>query len=84
MVESSVPYRVSDERKVSRYLERPYVQSIRAMFESTGLSWITLAVGLSLADEHRVRSSELRVFVVAESLEVAVCREGTRHPISSA
>ena len=54
VVESSAPYRTSDERKLFRYLERPYLTAICTMFESSAVSSIRLAVGLPVQDLHRV------------------------------
>ena len=81
IVESSAPYKVSDEKKLIRYLERPYLESIRAMFAPFRVSWILLAVGLPLSDEHHVRSTALTVFAVADSLRVTVRQAGSRYRI---
>ena len=79
IVESSAPYKVSDEKKLTRYLEYPYLESIRIMFAPWPVSRILLAVGLPMSDAHRVKSKALTVYAVDDSFRVTAVQASSCH-----
>lgn len=76
IVESSAPYKISDERKLLHFLDPRYVASICTMFESRSVSSLRLSVGLPAADSHRVVSSDVAVLVLDDAASVTVLRSG--------